>query len=254
MDKVKKLKDILRKMSRVAVAFSGGVDSSFLLKMAKDALLDENVLAVTAVSETYTGSELRQAKRFAKDLGVRHKIIYTNELKDRNFTKNPVNRCYYCKKELFKEMDGIKKENGFNYVLDASNADDVKDYRPGSKAKKEFKVRSPLMEAGISKDEIRKFSRRLKLNTADMPSMACLASRFPYGEKINGKALRKIEAAEEFIKKQGISQVRVRCHGNIARVEVEKRDIKIFVNNRICDKITKRLRQLGFKYITLDLE
>ena len=110
------------------------------------------------------------------------------------------------------------------------------------------------MEAGISKDEIRKFSRRLKLNTADMPSMACLASRFPYGEKINGKALRKIEAAEEFIKKQGISQVRVRCHGNIARVEVEKRDIKIFVNNRICDKITKRLRQLGFKYITLDLE
>src|SRR3989338_8953382 len=127
MDKIKILKGILKSMNSAVVAFSGGVDSSFLLKMAKDALSDENVLAVTAVSETYTGSELRQAKRFAKDLGVAHKIIYTNELKDKNFTKNPVNRCYYCKKELFKELDMIKKENGFNYVLDASNTDDIKD-------------------------------------------------------------------------------------------------------------------------------
>jgi len=248
------LKDILKKMGRVVVAFSGGVDSSFLLKMAKDVLSDENVLAVTAVSETYTGSELRQAKRFAKDLGVTHKIIHTNELKDKNFTKNPVNRCYYCKKELFKELDRIRKENGFNYVLDASNTDDIKDYRPGSRAKKEFGVRSPLVEAGISKDEIRKFSRRLKLNTADMPSMACLASRFPYGEKINKKALRKIESAEDFIKKLGIQQVRVRCHNNVARIEMEKQNIKRFVNSNFCDKITKRLRQLGFKYIALDLE
>ena len=241
-------------MGKIVVAFSGGVDSSFLLKIAKDTLLEEDVLAVTAVSETYTGSELRQAKRFAKDLGVAHKIIYTNELKDKNFTKNPVNRCYYCKKELFKEMDRIKKENGFDYVLDASNADDIKDYRPGSKAKKEFGVRSPLIEARFSKDEIRKFSRRLRLNTAGMPSMACLASRFPYGEKIDKKALRRIEAAEDFIKSQGVGQVRVRCHNNIARIEVEKQSIKRFVNNNFCDKITKRLRQLGFKYIALDLE
>jgi len=254
MDKLRKLKAILRKTGRAVVAFSGGVDSSFLLKAAKDALPEGNVLAVTAVSETYTGSELRQAKRFAKELGVRHKIIFTNELKNKNFTKNPMNRCYYCKKELFGKLASIAKENGFNYVLDASNTDDSEDYRPGSKAKKEFRVRSPLAEAGFSKDDIRKYSRKLKLKTADLPSMACLASRFPYGEKINKKALKRIESAEDFIKKQGISQVRVRYHNNIARIEVEKRNIKRFVNERICDKIAKRLRQLGFKYIALDLE
>ncbi len=254
MGKIIELKKVLARLGSVVIAFSGGVDSSFLLKIAKDTLPEEDVLAVTAVSETYTGSELRQAKRFAKNLGVAHKIIYTNELRDKNFTKNPINRCYYCKKELFKELDRIKKENGFNYVLDASNTDDEKDYRPGSKAKKEFGVRSPLVEACFSKDEIRKFSRRLKLNTADMPSMACLASRFPYGEKINKKVLRKIEAAEDFIKSQGVPQVRVRCHKNIARIEVEKQSIKRFVDSKFCDKITKRLRQLGFKYIALDLE
>jgi len=254
MDRLRELKAILRKMGKAVLAFSGGVDSSFLLKAAKDALPDGNVLAVTAVSETYTGSELIQAKRFAKGLGVRHKIIFTNELKNKNFTKNPVNRCYYCKKELFGRLSGIAKKEGFDCIIDASNADDAKDYRPGSKAKKEFRVRSPLMEAGFSKDDIRKYSRKLKLETAGLPSMACLASRFPYGEKIDKKALKRIESAEDFIKKQGISQVRVRYHNNIARIEVEKRNIKRFVNERICDKITKRLRQLGFKYIALDLE
>lgn len=254
MGKIEKLAGILKKMGRVVVAFSGGVDSSFLLKMAKDILQDGNVLAVTAVSETYTSSELKQAKRFAKELGTRHKIIFTNELKNKNFTKNPIDRCYYCKKELFRNLDEIAKDKGFDYVLDASNTDDVKDYRPGAKAKKEFRVRSPLIEAGFSKDDIRRHSRRLKLETAGMPSMACLASRFPYGEKINKEALIKIETAEDFIKRQGVSQVRVRCHNNIARIEVEKEDIKRFVNKKFCDKITKRLKQLGFKYITLDIE
>ena len=222
MGKREKLYKVLENLGKVVIAFSGGVDSSFLLKAAKDALPDGNVLAVTAVSETYTGSELKQAKRFAKELGVRHKVIFTNELKDKNFTKNPVNRCYYCKKELFGRLAEIVKKEGFNYALDASNTDDTRDYRPGSKAKKEFGIRSPLAEAGFSKDDIRKYSKRLKLETADMPSMACLASRFPYGEEINKKALKKIEAADDFIKRQGISQVRVRCHGNIARIEVEK--------------------------------
>ena len=254
MGKTRKLKEILKKMGKVVVAFSGGVDSSFLLKMAKNTLPKKDILAVTAVSETYTGSELKQAKRFAKKTGIRHKIIFTNELKDKNFTKNPINRCYYCKKELFGRMAEIAKKEGLNYVIDASNIDDARDYRPGSKAKKEFGIRSPLMEAGFSKEDIRKCSGRLKLETADMPSMACLASRFPYGEKINKKALKKIEAAEAFIKRQGVLQVRVRCHNNIARIEVEKENIKIFVNKRICDKITQRLKQLGFKYITLDLE
>jgi len=254
MDKRKKLVKILERLGKVVIAFSGGVDSSFLLKAAKDALPDGDVLAVTAVSETYTGSELRQAKRFTKKLGVRHKIVFTNELKDKNFTKNPVNRCYYCKKELFGKLAEIVKEQGFNYGLDASNTDDAGDYRPGSKAKKEFGIRSPLVEAGFSKDDIRKYSKRLNLDTADMPSMACLASRFPYGEEINKRALKRIEAAEDFIKRFGVFQARVRCHNDIARIEVEKRDVKIFVNKRICDRITKRLRHLGFRYITLDLE
>jgi len=254
MDKIVRLKQILEGFGKVVIAFSGGVDSSFLLKAAKDALPDKDVLAVTAVSETYTGSELKQAKRFAKELGVRHKVIFTNELKDKNFIKNPVDRCYYCKKELFGKLTEIVKKEGFNYGLDASNTDDARDYRPGSKAKKEFGIRSPLMEAGFSKDDIRRHSKGLKLETAGMPSMACLASRFPYGEEINKKALKKIDSAEDFIKRQGISQVRVRCHDNIARIEVEKENIKIFMNKRICDKITKRLRQLGFKYIALDLE
>jgi len=254
MGKIIELKKVLARLGSVVIAFSGGVDSSFLLKIAKDTLPEKNILAVTAVSETYTGSELRQAKRFTKELGVRHKIIFTKELKDHDFTKNPVDRCYYCKKELFKRLADIVEEEGFYYVLDASNADDTRDYRPGAKAKKEFGVRSPLMEVGFSKEDIRRHSRELKLKTADLPSMACLASRFPYGEKINKKALRRIEAAEDFIKSLGVSQVRVRCHNNIARIEVEKQNIKRFVKGKFCDKITKRLRQLGFKYITLDLE
>ncbi len=254
MGKLERLKKILKGIGRVVVAFSGGVDSSFLLKMAKDVLQDGNVLAVTAVSETYTSSELRQAKRFAKNLGVKHRIIFTDELKNKNFTKNPINRCYYCKKELFCKLDEIAKEQGFNYVLDASNTDDAKDYRPGSIAKKESGVRSPLMEAGFSKYDIRRYSAQLKLETAILPSMACLASRFPYGEKINKKALLKIESAEDFIKNQGIAQVRVRYHGDVARIEVEKEDIKRFVGRKFCDKITKHLKQLGFKYITMDIE
>ena len=254
MDKAGKLKSILKRIESAVMAFSGGVDSSFLLKIAKETLPKKSLLAVTAVSETYTRTELKQAKRFAKDLEVEHKIIRTNELKDKNFTKNPVNRCYYCKYELFKKLDKIKQDYGFRHVLDASNIDDIKDYRPGSKAKKKFGVRSPLIEASFSKSDIRKFSRRLNINTANMPSMACLASRFPYGQSINKEALRRVETAEDYIKEHGISQVRVRCHGDIARIEVEKRDIKMFLDKRFCDVVVRKLKHFGFKYVTLDLE
>ena len=167
---------------------------------------------------------------------------------------NPVNRCYYCKKELFGALTRIAEENGFNAVIDASNYDDIGDYRPGSIAKKEFAVKSPLQEAKITKSDIRQFSKQLGLHTWDLPSMACLASRIPYGQAITKDILRKIEHAENFIKKQGIKQVRVRCHNDIARIEIDRPDIKRVVNNGFCDKITQRLKRIGFRYVTLDLQ
>jgi len=254
VDKLKILRKRLLGLKSAVVAFSGGVDSSFLLKAIKDVLSKDNVLAVTAVSDTYTSSELAQAKKFAKALGVRHKIIYTDELKDRNFTKNPVDRCYYCKKELFGKLKDISMEKGLGFVIDASNLDDKKDYRPGSMAKKELGVKSPLQEAGMTKKDIRRFSKRLGLKTWDLPSMACLASRVPYEEEINKKILRKIEKAEYFIKRLDIKQVRVRYHKDIARIEVEKKDIKRFLDRKFCDKIIQHLKRLGFMYVVLDLE
>jgi len=254
MDKLKRLKRILSGLESTIVAFSGGVDSSFLLKTIKDTLPKKSILAVTAVSETYTPSELVQAKSFTKSLGLKHRIIFTDELKDDNFTKNPIERCYYCKKELFGRLKDIARRSGFKSIVDASNLDDKKDFRPGSMAKEEFSVRSPLQEAKIGKDDIRRFSKKINLKTWDMPSMACLASRIPYGEEIKKDTLRKIALAEDFIRRSGIEQVRVRYHNDIARIEVERKDIKRFFNQKFCDKIIKHLKSLGFHYIALDLE
>ena len=253
-NKFKDLRSILRRLDSALVAFSGGVDSSFLLRVTKDTLPQDKILAVTAVSDTYTRSELKEAKRFARSLGIKHKIIFTNELKDKNFIKNPVDRCYYCKKELFKKLKNIARRDRFRFVLDASNIDDRKDYRPGSKAKRELGVRSPLEEARWTKKDIRRYSKKIGLKTWDKPQMACLASRFPYGEEISQRKLRKIRDAERTLKRLGVKDVRVRYHKDIARIEVGKKEIKRFFNEKFCDKIVKNLKRLGFIYIALDLE
>lgn len=252
--KFKRLKKILRGLKSVVVAYSGGVDSTFLLKAAVVALGRENVLAVTARSETYPEKEFREAKVLAKQIGSRHKVITTSELKIKGFKSNPVNRCYYCKKELFSKLKNIAKLEKLNYCVDGTNYDDLKDVRYGRFAADELGIRSPLLKAGLTKKDIRKFSRELNLKTWDKPSFACLASRFPYKSSITREKLSVVEKAEEFLNSLGIRQVRVRHYGNLARIEVYPEDIKILLNSRNAERISQKFKKLGFLYTTVDLE
>lgn len=251
MDKIKKLKIILKEMGSVLIAYSAGADSTFLLKVARDCLGDR-VLAVTADSPTYQRQELEFSRRMAKELGVKHKVIKTSELKDKRFIKNPIDRCYFCKSELFGRLVEIAKKNNLSFVLDGSNISDKNDFRPGSIAKEELKVRSPLAEAGFSKGDIRIFSRRLGLKTWDKPSLACLASRIPYGKKISSPVLNKINKAEELLRKLGFRQVRLRHYDGLCRIEVPESEIALLakMHNQVVDK----LKKMGYNYITLDLE
>ena len=252
MNKLENLKNILRGLKRVVVAYSGGLDSTFLLKAAVDALGKDNVLAVTARSETYPLSEYKEAKAIARSLGARHLTINTRELDIKNFRSNPVNRCYYCKKELFKRLNAIKDEYGMKYVVDGTNLDDLKDIRHGSRAAKEEGIKRPLLEAKIAKGEIRKLSKNLRLPTWSKPSFACLASRFPFNERITVGGLKRIEDAETRMRRMGFKQVRVRLHGKTARIEVSEDDLGLGL--KLKDKIVKELKGLGFVYVTLDLE
>lgn len=249
--KLKKLQCILKDLKRVVIAYSGGLDSTFLLKTAMDTLGTSNVLAVTARSETYPYSEYKEAVNIAKGLFARHVTIDTEELKIKNFKSNPVNRCYYCKKELFKTLDAIRKKRKMDYILDGANLDDLKDIRYGMKAAKELGVHSPLLEARFTKKDIRQLSRCLKLPTWDKPSFACLASRFPFNDEIAKKDLLRIDKAEEFLRKIGFRQVRVRLHRDIARIEIGEKDFGKAL--RFKDSIIKKLKSLGFVYIALDL-
>ncbi len=260
MKKSTDLERILSKMESVLIAFSGGVDSTFLAAMSKK-YVKGRVLLVTAVSETYSREELIEAKKLAKHIGAEHKIIKTKELQDSNFSSNPPERCYYCKRELFTTLQKIARKEGIKYILDASNRDDLKDFRPGSRAKKESGVRSPLQEAGITKIDIRKMSKQIGLPTWDKPSAACLASRVPYGQRITKKILNRVEKAEKFIREivEGKrpfarTNVRVRSHGNIARIELGQSEIKRILRGDIMKKITQKLKNLGFAYVTVDIE
>lgn len=252
-EKLEVLKENIRNMKSLVIAFSGGVDSTFLLKVAYD-VLKENVLAVTARSSTYPEREYKEAVSFIEKLGARHMTIISEELDIDGFSKNPVNRCYYCKKELFSKIRDIAKENGINCIADGSNVDDLGDYRPGMQAVKELEVVSPLREAGMTKEDIRKLSKDMNLPTWDKPAFACLSSRFPYGQEITREKLEKVDKAEQFLLDSGFKQVRVRVHGDMARIEVSSSERSKFYNDELMDMVYEEFKKIGFSYTSLDLK
>jgi pyridinium-3,5-biscarboxylic acid mononucleotide sulfurtransferase len=250
--KYEKLGEILRSMDRVVVAFSGGVDSAFLLKAALEFLGPERVLAITADSETYPEREKHEAIALAQELGAPHEVIHTSELNIPGYAENPTNRCYFCKNSLFDHLIPIAKERGFDHVIFGAIADDLGDHRPGLQAAHEQGVRAPILEAGIKKSEIRHLSRQFGLRTWDKPSFACLSSRIPYGEMITAQKLSMIDQAEDFLIQLGFRQVRVRQHENLARIEVPAEELGEVV--AVAETIHAKLKEIGYAYITMDLK
>ncbi len=248
------MREVLRPLGRVAVAFSGGVDSVFVLKVAADTLGAENVLAVTGQSPSLPRRDLEQARQFAASLGVEHVLIDPGEFANPEYLANPTNRCYFCKDALFGRMEGLLKDRGLRAMLSGTNADDLGDYRPGLSAAKEHSVVEPCAQAGLTKADIRALSAEMGLPTVDKPASPCLSSRVQYGEEITPEKLKMIERAETFLHDEvGIRECRVRYHGRLARIEVPAESIELLAGPENRAKIDAAFREIGFQYIALDL-
>ncbi|GIM28346.1 adenine nucleotide alpha hydrolase [Clostridium polyendosporum] len=250
-EKYNELIKYLKGLGKVVLAFSGGVDSTFLLRVAKEALGD-NVKAVTVLSPYIPKWEIAEAEELVKELGVKHEIIEAPIIESIKY--NPEDRCYLCKTAVFNMILDLSRRQGYDCVIDGTNFDDISDYRPGLKALKELEVKSPLLECKLTKAEIRAFSKELGLNTWDKPPYACLLTRIPYGNELKVEDFEKIENAEKYMMSIGFRAVRVRCHGDLARVEVSRNDRSKLFDEELLDTIAKNIKECGFKYVTLDLQ
>lgn len=253
LQKLEQLKTLFADMEQALIAYSGGVDSTLVAKIAYD-VLGDRALAVTAVSPSLLQEELEDAQIQAAQIGIRHQVVHTQEMDNPNYTANPVNRCYFCKSELHDTLKPLATQLGYEYVVDGVNADDLRDYRPGIAAAKERGVRSPLAELGVTKAEVRQISQQLSLSWWDKPAQPCLSSRFPYGEEITVAKLQRVGRAEIYLRRLGWQNLRVRSEGNTARIELSPEQIKEFVLTTDLEAIVSAFQSYGFVYVTLDLE
>lgn len=253
-DKLEKLSSLIRDMGKLVVAYSGGVDSAFLLKVAVDTLGTQHVKAVLAMSPTYPSREYERALETASLIGVHVEIIHTKETDDPRFKNNPVDRCYFCKHELFSRIAEYIASGEFTNMVDGSNMDDLSDHRPGKKALREKNIRSPLQEVGMTKADIRELSRQFGLPTWDKDALACLSSRFPYGEAIDLKKLRMVDEAENYLSDLGFRNIRARHEKDTIRIEISPAQIRMFTDDDLRMKVVAKMKELGYHYVSLDLE
>lgn len=251
MEAAQRLINWFRDKEGVLIAFSGGVDSAVVAKAAYDALGDK-AIAATARSATMPSWELEDAKRVAREIGIRHVIFHEDEFETPGFAENPPDRCYHCRKGLVKGLKEVARRHGIDCIVDGANADDTREHRPGMQAMRESDVKSPLLELELGKETVRRIARHFKLSVSDKPPMACLASRVPYGEKITREKLQRIEKAEGYLRRKGFRTLRVRHHNGIARIEVGEDEIPKVIEHR--KEITRKLKEMGFTYVSLDLE